>query len=530
MLSTHHSRQPVNVRLGQARILIVAAVIALLALLVLPMSSGAADTTAVTLAPANQTVIVGGTAQVVATVTVNGKPVPGVAVTFNVTGVNSLSRIVGTDPQGQASLSYSSSQIGGDTVKATAIGITSNSAAIQWIKTAVANISLVPASINAAVGSAGSWTATVTDANSQPVPGVQVVFAVTGANAKGTTVAGTTDANGQVTISYVGAKAGADTIKAFTDVNGNQTFDSGEFSATTTASWVTPAAISLSPSAPSVPTGTSVTLRATVTDASNKPVQGAVVSFSVTGANPASGQATTDAKGQAGFSVKGSNAGTDMVDATVGGVSGPATATITWTSAAVVFEPAQPASPKSGCTYFAQTRHNLCAGFQSFWNQFGGLATYGYPLTEEFVENGMTVQYFERARFEWHPGAWPSRFDVELGLVGNEVTANRSSETPFMATTARSSADCSYYAETGHNLCAGFRAFWNAFGGLAVYGFPISEEFQEKNPDTGQIYTVQYFQRARFEWHPGQAPSRYDVELGRLGAQVLQQRYGVNIS
>ncbi len=51
------------------------------------------------------------------------------------------------------------------------------------------------------------------------------------------------------------------------------------------------------------------------------------------------------------------------------------------------------------------------------------------------------------------------------------------------------------YAATGHYLCAGFRAYWNMYGGLPIYGYPISEEFQEKNPDTGQVYTVQYFER-----------------------------------
>jgi hypothetical protein len=39
---------------------------------------------------------------------------------------------------------------------------------------------------------------------------------------------------------------------------------------------------------------------------------------------------------------------------------------------------------------------------------------------------------------------------------------------------------------------------------VAIYGFPISEEFQEVNPDTGLVYTVQYFERQRFEWHPGE--------------------------
>jgi len=57
-----------------------------------------------------------------------------------------------------------------------------------------------------------------------------------------------------------------------------------------------------------------------------------------------------------------------------------------------------------------------------------------------------------------------------------------------------------------------------------VFGYPISEEFREVNPDDGREYTVQYFERQRFEWHPGAWPERYDVLLGRLGAQLLAQR------
>ncbi|HEU4792323.1 MAG TPA: hypothetical protein VFS96_01575, partial [Nitrolancea sp.] len=175
------------------------------------------------------------------------------------------------------------------------------------------------------------------------------------------------------------------------------------------------------------------------------------------------------------------------------------------------FGPADPATANPGCTYFPETQHNLCGGFRDYLNKFGGLAVFGLPLTEEFHENGVTIQYFERARFEWHPGSWTERYDVRLGLVGNTVTAGRSGEAPFQPTGAN--GNCTYYSQTHHNLCGGFRDYWNKFGGLAVYGMPISEEFEERNPDDGQIYTVQYFERARFEWHPGASPERFDVVL-----------------
>lgn len=175
--------------------------------------------------------------------------------------------------------------------------------------------------------------------------------------------------------------------------------------------------------------------------------------------------------------------------------------------------------------YFPETDHWISHGFLRYWQQYGGLAQFGYPLTDEFTRNGIIMQYFERARFEWHPGSWPARYDVLLGLLGNEQTATRKAagEVPFRRVTAASDANCTYFSETGHRLCSGFRSYWSRNGGLAIYGFPISEEFQERNPDTGKVYTVQYFERARFEYHPEYRGTPYEVLLGRLGVQRLAE-------
>jgi peptidoglycan-N-acetylglucosamine deacetylase len=173
--------------------------------------------------------------------------------------------------------------------------------------------------------------------------------------------------------------------------------------------------------------------------------------------------------------------------------------------------------------YFPQTGYTVRGNFLQYWNSFGGLAVFGYPLTGEIRQGDATIQYFERARFEYRPGSWPARYDINLGLLGREITANRSNEAPFRRVQAQTDSYCTFYPQTGHRLCGGFRAYWERFGGLAIYGFPISEEFREVNPDTGRTYVVQYFERQRFEWHPGEWPERYDVMLGRLGAQILKE-------
>ena len=60
-------------------------------------------------------------------------------------------------------------------------------------------------------------------------------------------------------------------------------------------------------------------------------------------------------------------------------------------------------------------------------------------------------------------------------------------------------------------------------GGLAIYGYPISEEISEVSPTDGQTYAVQYFERNRFEFQPEAAGTPYEVQLGLLGANILQQ-------
>jgi hypothetical protein len=71
------------------------------------------------------------------------------------------------------------------------------------------------------------------------------------------------------------------------------------------------------------------------------------------------------------------------------------------------------------------------------------------------------------------------------------------------------------FAETGHCIQGRFFAYWQVHGGLAINGYPLSDERQELLED-GNIYTVQYFERVRMEFHPANQPP-YDVLLGQFG-------------
>ncbi len=178
---------------------------------------------------------------------------------------------------------------------------------------------------------------------------------------------------------------------------------------------------------------------------------------------------------------------------------------------------------------FPQTGKVVRGTFLAYWYGNGGLAQQGLPLTDEFEEtnptNGKTyrVQYFERARFEAHPEN-PAPYTVLLGLLGTEQFAAKYPQGgPARAGACASGAQ--EFAQTGHCVSARFYAYWAAHGGLTQQGLPLSEEFAEVNPSDNKTYSVQYFERARFEYHPENlAP--YNVLLGLLGGEQYKARYG----
>lgn len=76
-------------------------------------------------------------------------------------------------------------------------------------------------------------------------------------------------------------------------------------------------------------TGTSQTLTATLKDSTSAPIANATVTFTVTGANPTTGTATTNSSGVATFTYTGTHNGNDSVQAT-SGTAVSNTATVSW--------------------------------------------------------------------------------------------------------------------------------------------------------------------------------------------------------
>jgi hypothetical protein len=194
-----------------------------------------------------------------------------------------------------------------------------------------------------------------------------------------------------------------------------------------------------------------------------------------------------------------------------------------------------PGGIPAGARYFPETGFAVKGRFLAYWRAHGlsladpgisdreSLALFGYPISGEFeqrLEDGRThtVQYFERARLEFHPEYEGTPYEVLLGQFGRRILAGVSGAPVAPVADARHGR---YFQETGHNVLDGaFLDFWQANGGLAVFGYPLSEEFVETLED-GRRYTVQYFERARLEFHPEQGGSPYEVQLGQFGRAIL---------
>jgi hypothetical protein len=174
------------------------------------------------------------------------------------------------------------------------------------------------------------------------------------------------------------------------------------------------------------------------------------------------------------------------------------------------------AQTKTGDFTFSQTGFTVPSTFMDYWRSHGGLAVFGYPISPVMNEGGYQVQYFERNRFELHPDD-PHGNTVLLGLLGTLLTNGRTFPT---SDPVAETPDQKYFVQTGHRLSGVFYRYWNTHGGLAIFGYPISEEMQEGD------YKVQYFQRNRFEYHPEHAGTPYEVELGLLGRDYLSMVQG----
>jgi sugar lactone lactonase YvrE len=201
--------------------------------------------------------------------------------------------------------------------------------------------------------------------------------------------------------------------------------------------------------------------------------------------------------------------------------------------AAAPTTPTPPTLPNTGpadSILFPVTGFRLDGAILQYWLANGGLSIFGYPIDSARQENGQVYQWLERNRIELHPEK-AAPYNVLLGRLGVESLARRGINWDTLPKVSSAPAGCQYFAETGHSLCGNFLNYWQSNGlkfegstgqtpaeSLALFGYPISEPTMETN-SSGDTVLTQWFERARFEYHPNN-PAQFQVLLGRLGAEL----------
>ncbi len=174
----------------------------------------------------------------------------------------------------------------------------------------------------------------------------------------------------------------------------------------------------------------------------------------------------------------------------------------------------------------------ITGDFARFYQTFGeerphslleAIALLGLPLgpvrreLSGDCQREVPVLYTERQRLELHTdNDWPNRVQgSHLGVVSFRLAYP---DQPFTLRTDLS--DPSVFAHQR------FRTFYERYGGLRVFGYPISAGLTERDPATGRDLIVQYFERARFEIDPAVPPPAdplWQIRLGLLGREVGEQ-------
>ena len=164
--------------------------------------------------------------------------------------------------------------------------------------------------------------------------------------------------------------------------------------------------------------------------------------------------------------------------------------------------------------YFPETGHWVRGDFLSYYKSVSDAnMLFGAPVTEAFKEadSGRTIQYFQKAQLILDASA-PKELRVKQSPLGQELY--EAGEAPSFAPGSPDCREFSFTAGQSYRVCYAFRDFFEAHGGLAQFGYPIS------NFEIHHRRVVQYFQNARFEWHP-ELPRGQHVLLGDLGLEYF---------
>ena len=172
-------------------------------------------------------------------------------------------------------------------------------------------------------------------------------------------------------------------------------------------------------------------------------------------------------------------------------------------------------------TYFGETGHNVPSPLVQWYWANGGVARFGYPVSEFYREvniDGVVryVQIFERTMltYDWTTDGGATFSTVPLGYRSHIDPGAATQIAEFLNTpTSR------YFPETAHSLQNGFKAFWEAHDGPNALGAPLSEEWSETR--YGRKVVMQMFEHGRLEWWPDKVGTGEEITRGLLGVEMI---------
>ena len=159
---------------------------------------------------------------------------------------------------------------------------------------------------------------------------------------------------------------------------------------------------------------------------------------------------------------------------------------------------------------------NLCVAdeFASFYEANDGRFFLSLPESEAVRDGDSLIQYFQKGRLELNVISGHIRKgDVGLDLVRHRI--------PFAAGALPEDSPAHlYFPETGQSISFAFKDFYLFNDGFREFGPPISPEY-----DDGLSWTpsVQYFTKARLEYHPENIGTTDLIQIGNVGYELVQE-------
>jgi lipoprotein-anchoring transpeptidase ErfK/SrfK len=178
---------------------------------------------------------------------------------------------------------------------------------------------------------------------------------------------------------------------------------------------------------------------------------------------------------------------------------------------------------EAGPLFFPATGHTLAddAGFLSYWQAHNGERLLGLPVSEALSSESGATQYFERGRLEQRIDPTTGVSSVQPGAVAKEYT-DALYRTFAPAPPRPQQFGVRVFAETDHTLREPFLTFWQANGGVAFFGPPISEPLWEQT--SAGRRQVQYFANVRLERDTSLAGTAGEIQVGALGRSLAALR------